>query len=274
MRYVLLIGNDDKNAAPPDPGARWTAIVQGHMRFAEELRASGKMLVASASPRQRGQPGARQGRSTARSMDGPFDETKEGLGGFYLVEATPRRKPSSGREDPAREGGFVDMLLVLGDVPPLIGARPVQPAGGRGHSPPLVCVARVLFDSPRGAARPGTMLWSRSTPTLRGLPTRVRGIPAGVRPGRGLRAPDCATSTPRRRSSRRPCPGPHHWPRSGCPIGRAPGSSDSAASALDHLRRTPREARAERSVRGGAGRDRRGRRRDAIPARSPTTGSG
>ena len=34
MRYMLLIGNDDKNAPPPSK-AQMDAMVQGHMRFAE-----------------------------------------------------------------------------------------------------------------------------------------------------------------------------------------------------------------------------------------------
>src|SRR5262249_28682636 len=44
MRYMLLIGSDDKNA-PPRPRAEMEAIVAGHRRFAEELSAKGKMIV-------------------------------------------------------------------------------------------------------------------------------------------------------------------------------------------------------------------------------------
>ena len=45
MRYLLLIGSDDKNQTAP-PKAEMEAIVQGHARFAQELRATGKMVHA------------------------------------------------------------------------------------------------------------------------------------------------------------------------------------------------------------------------------------
>ena len=47
MRYVLLIGSDDK-AAPPGPRAEMEAIVQGHRRFADELCGRRGMPPASA----------------------------------------------------------------------------------------------------------------------------------------------------------------------------------------------------------------------------------
>ncbi|HKW93368.1 MAG TPA: hypothetical protein VJX92_15845 [Methylomirabilota bacterium] len=44
MRYLLLIGSDDKTLPPP-PKADMEAMVRGHMRFVTELRAPGKMVV-------------------------------------------------------------------------------------------------------------------------------------------------------------------------------------------------------------------------------------
>ena len=69
-----------------------TAIVQGHMRFADDLRAAGKMVVAERlrpdgeASRVRVKAGQRQ------VMDGPFTETKEALGGFYLIECDTRQE--------------------------------------------------------------------------------------------------------------------------------------------------------------------------------------
>lgn len=85
MRYLLLIGSDDKNQTAP-PKAEMEAIVQGHARFAQELRATGKMVHAerlrpdSDGSRIRVKAGQRQ------VMDGPFTETKEALGGYYVVD--------------------------------------------------------------------------------------------------------------------------------------------------------------------------------------------
>jgi hypothetical protein len=86
MRYMLLICSDEKVEAQV-PKAEMDAIVQGHMRFATELRESGKMVVG-----ERLRPEAESSRIRLKAgqrqvMDGPFAETKEALGGFYLVEA-------------------------------------------------------------------------------------------------------------------------------------------------------------------------------------------
>ena len=85
MRYMLLIKSDDKTLPPP-PRAEMEAMVQGHMRFATELRAAGKMVVG-----ERLRPDADASRVRVKAgqrqiMDGPFTETKEALGGFYLIE--------------------------------------------------------------------------------------------------------------------------------------------------------------------------------------------
>jgi hypothetical protein len=109
MRYLLMIGSDEKDTAPP-PKADMEAMVQGHARFAEELRKSGKMVhgerlrpEADAS-RVRVKAGQRQ------VMDGPFAETKEALGGFYLVECDTRQEALEwAKKIPLREGGFIDV---------------------------------------------------------------------------------------------------------------------------------------------------------------------
>src|SRR5438046_1001950 len=91
MRYMLLICSDDK-AAPPTPRAEMEAIVQGHRRFADELQAAGKMVVGERlrpdgdASRIRVKAGHRQ------VMDGPFTETKEALGGFYLIECDTKQE--------------------------------------------------------------------------------------------------------------------------------------------------------------------------------------
>jgi hypothetical protein len=112
MRYMLLIGNDDKNAPPPAK-AQMDAMIQGHMRFAEELRASGKMVVGERlrpdgeASRIRNKAGHRQ------VMDGPFAETKEALGGFYLIEAASKDEAVEwAKKIPLADGGFIDVRPV------------------------------------------------------------------------------------------------------------------------------------------------------------------
>jgi hypothetical protein len=109
MRYLLLIGSDNKNQGAP-PKAEMEAIVQGHARFAQELRATGKMVHAerlrpdSDGSRIRVKAGQRQ------VMDGPFTETKEALGGFYLIECETREEAVEwAKKIPLVEGGYVEV---------------------------------------------------------------------------------------------------------------------------------------------------------------------
>jgi len=46
-------------------------------------------------------------------MDGPFAETKEALGGFYLIEAATKEEAVEwGKKIPLAEGGFIDVVPV------------------------------------------------------------------------------------------------------------------------------------------------------------------
>ncbi len=109
MRYMLLICADDKNA-PAAPRAEMEAIVQGHRRFTEELQAAGKMIHGERlrpdgdGSRVRVKAGQRQ------VTDGPFAETKEALGGFYLIECETKQEAVEwAKKVPLREGGFVEV---------------------------------------------------------------------------------------------------------------------------------------------------------------------
>jgi hypothetical protein len=108
MRYLLLICSDKAQTAPPP--ADMNAIVQAHMRLSDELRAAGKMVVSerlrpdSDGTRVRTKAGQRQ------LMDGPFTETKEALGGFYLIECDTKQEAVEwAKKIPLGDGGFVEV---------------------------------------------------------------------------------------------------------------------------------------------------------------------
>jgi hypothetical protein len=112
MRYMLLIGGDEK--APAElPKAEMEAMVQGHMRVGEELRAKGKLVVAE---RLRPEDEASRVRVKAAQrhvMDGPFAETKETVGGFYLIECDSKEEAVEwAKKLPLREGGYVEVRPV------------------------------------------------------------------------------------------------------------------------------------------------------------------
>lgn len=85
MQYILMIYNAEPTEAVPED--MMAAEMAGYNAFTAHLRERGAMLAGEAL-----QPIAtattvrvRDGRTV--TTDGPFAETKEALGGFYLVEA-------------------------------------------------------------------------------------------------------------------------------------------------------------------------------------------
>ena len=86
------------------------AMVRRHMRFATELRAAGKMVVG-----ERLRPDGDATRVPVKAgqrqlMDGPFTETKEALGGFYLIECDTKEEALEwAQKIPLGEHGFIDV---------------------------------------------------------------------------------------------------------------------------------------------------------------------
>jgi len=81
--YLVLIYEDENAYIDPTPEV-WQQAMEAHGRFAEQVaEKGGKMLGGNAL----------QPTPTATSIrgdivtDGPFAETKEALGGYYLIEA-------------------------------------------------------------------------------------------------------------------------------------------------------------------------------------------
>jgi hypothetical protein len=82
-QYLVLIYGDESAFADAGP-EDWDLMMKAHGRFAEQVVEQGGTI-------KHGE--ALQDTSTATSIrndvvtDGPFAETKEALGGFYLLEA-------------------------------------------------------------------------------------------------------------------------------------------------------------------------------------------
>ena len=100
--YLILIYEDEKGYAEAPPEV-FTEVMDAHNRFAEQVGELGGKLVGG---------NALQPTSTATTIrsdvvtDGPFAETKEALGGYYLVEARDLDHALQiGKLCPARFGG-------------------------------------------------------------------------------------------------------------------------------------------------------------------------
>ncbi len=107
-QYVVLI-YEDENAWDNSP-QMWDQVMKAHGRFAEQVAELGGTILGGE---------ALQPTATATTIradvvtDGPFVESKEALGGFYLIEARDLDHAIElGRLCPAGAGG-VEVRPVL-----------------------------------------------------------------------------------------------------------------------------------------------------------------
>ncbi len=114
-RYLFLIYGDESRDASATP-EQWQAMLDAHRAWSDKVVASGATMVAAE---------ALQPTSTATSVrsgangspivtDGPFAETKEALGGFYLIDVDD-----------------LDAALALASALPAdtVEVRPIMPTG-------------------------------------------------------------------------------------------------------------------------------------------------
>ncbi|MEO8539620.1 MAG: YciI family protein [bacterium] len=109
MRYMLLIYTNeatDAKAGTPEADAR----MAGYMAFGEEAGAAGVILAGdrlepvSAARTVR----IRDGKTV--SADGPFAETKEQLGGYYIIESKSVEEAAAwGAKLPGAKDGSIEV---------------------------------------------------------------------------------------------------------------------------------------------------------------------
>ena len=114
MQYMLAVYGDER-AAESTPREQMTEIVNAYMAYTKALQ-DAKVLVAS--NRLRPTSAATTVRTVdgqAKVLDGPFAETKEQLGGFYLIEAPDLDAAMEiARKVPLTEDGAIEVRPVLG----------------------------------------------------------------------------------------------------------------------------------------------------------------
>lgn len=84
MRFLITAAPDpDRESLTPPPDAE---LIAAYMKFNEDMHKAGVLLASEGlSPTRKGvRVGVARGRRTV--LDGPFCETKELVGGFYLIE--------------------------------------------------------------------------------------------------------------------------------------------------------------------------------------------
>jgi hypothetical protein len=86
MEYVLLIYNSEAEGKKR-PQAMQQQIFQEYMTFTQDLTKSGRNKGGNALEQTTTATTVRVRNGKTVVIDGPFAETKEQLGGYYLVEA-------------------------------------------------------------------------------------------------------------------------------------------------------------------------------------------
>jgi hypothetical protein len=86
MRYLCMIFATDEQMGVLSP-AELAAFVNAHLDYDDALRASGKFVESEGLEAASTAAVVRVRNGKLSVTDGPFVETNEQLGGFYLVEA-------------------------------------------------------------------------------------------------------------------------------------------------------------------------------------------
>ncbi len=107
MQFVLMINEDESAYAGPDGGALLEATIAGHMKLAEDLVAAGVPFSGERLKPASTATTVRSDNGTVTIHDGPFAETHEELGGFYVIDvATLDEALAWARRIPVPKGGI------------------------------------------------------------------------------------------------------------------------------------------------------------------------
>jgi len=86
LKYLCLVYAEEERIAKLADG-EWDALVAENLELCEELRKSGHYVSASPLESVQTAVTVRMRKGHLSTTDGPFAETKEQLGGYYLIEA-------------------------------------------------------------------------------------------------------------------------------------------------------------------------------------------
>lgn len=110
-RFLLLMRGDEQDYADFSP-EQVEAMLQRYFAWSDQLRREGRLVAADELA-----PGGRtvRNRQGQIAVDGPYAETKEGIGGFYLIEADDEdRAVAIAKGCPILDyGGFVEVRAIV-----------------------------------------------------------------------------------------------------------------------------------------------------------------
>lgn len=86
MRYLALIYSQEADPSTV-PSEQWQTITEAYTKFSADAKAAGVMLAGDALQPTSTATTVRVRDGKTITTDGPFAETREALGGFYIFEA-------------------------------------------------------------------------------------------------------------------------------------------------------------------------------------------
>ena len=133
MRYLLLIYGQELEEAPPDDVA--AASHAAYAAFSADVKARGLFLAGEALTPTSTATTVRVVNGETVTTDGPFAETKEALGGFYLIEARDLDEAiETAAKIPAAREGSIEVRPIW-ELPPeyaMAEAAAAREAGAAG----------------------------------------------------------------------------------------------------------------------------------------------
>lgn len=118
MKYALLIYGDENANAPEAPSD--DQVMSEYFAFTESIQQSGHMQAGEALEPVATARTVRVRAGDVQTTDGPFAETKEQLGGFYIVDCADLDEAIgiAARIPGAKWGAIEVRPLVIFDAPP------------------------------------------------------------------------------------------------------------------------------------------------------------
>ncbi len=111
MQYMLLIYEDEAAFAEP---SNLQAAVAAHMRLAAEMREKGVWLAGAGLRPTTTATTVRRSGDGRTVHDGPFPETREQLGGFYMIEVSDLDAALAwARRVPVTDGGGIEVRPLI-----------------------------------------------------------------------------------------------------------------------------------------------------------------
>lgn len=113
MQYLLLIySNEEENAAMPEDERK--EMFGGYYAFNEHTKKNGNFVAGDALRSTTSAKTVRVRDGETTTTDGPFAETKEQLGGYYLVEAKDEAEALAlAAKIPTAKRGCIEVRAVM-----------------------------------------------------------------------------------------------------------------------------------------------------------------